>query len=305
MDLEILREFLTLSEKLNFSATAKQHFMAQSVLSRHIAELEKSLGVALFYRNHQIVYLTEYGRLFLPHAQRIISEYDSALQKMEAEKMRLSSSLHIAYIFDVMGNRMGKIFDSFLSICPDVELSYDLIDAVTPTGVFMELHPDTDIVINYLCEPLLEERYCTQELYTEPLCLIVKKDHPLAEKDAIFLREIQQESLIECAPTQHGFYRTQLRAALKDAGSSFIHSRDAKSLKQTLVMIESGLGSTIAPWRYGRYNFPNLKAIPIEDDSSQIPVAAIWRKDNLNPNIGKIIKIIERELKEESFAESP
>lgn len=48
MDLEWIKEFLTLSEKLNFSVTAKQHFIAQSVLSRHIAGLEKELDAPLF-----------------------------------------------------------------------------------------------------------------------------------------------------------------------------------------------------------------------------------------------------------------
>ena len=50
MKISVLREFLYLSEELNYSATARHFFINQSALSRHIMDLEAELGCSLFVR---------------------------------------------------------------------------------------------------------------------------------------------------------------------------------------------------------------------------------------------------------------
>jgi len=293
MDLDLLREFLTLSEKLNFSETAKIHFIAQPALSRHIVQLEKELDTPLFYRNHQSVHLTEYGRIFVSRAQNILDEYEKAMHEIEAEKERLSSSISIAYIFDVLGNQIGKFFDTFLAEHPDVELRNDTIDAIMPTQTYLAENPNVDVVVNYICEPLAEEKFAIQELFSESLHLIVPETHPLSSRRSIRLDEIQGEQLIECAEFQHSFYREHVRAILSEAGASYIPSRDATSLKQSLVMVESGYGCTIAPWKEGRYQFARLRAIPITDSSCKVKVGAVWYVQNLNPNTQKLLDIFQ------------
>ena len=44
MNTTSLREFLTLAKTLSFSHAAKELFISQSVLTRHIRELEKEFG---------------------------------------------------------------------------------------------------------------------------------------------------------------------------------------------------------------------------------------------------------------------
>lgn len=293
MDLNIIQEFLVLAEKLNFSETAKQFYIAQSVLSRHIAQMEKELDCPLFYRNHQSVELTEYGKMFLSHARQIVDEYNKSVEQIEERKRKLKSTLHIAYIFDVVGNRMGDLLHRFMEKYPEVELRYNMIDQVISTVKYIEQYPEADVVINYLCEPVPKEKYQIMNWFREPICLIVRKDHPLADKVSVTFQELQKERLVECSAFQHSFYRQQLRDALDAAGSGYIHACDAKSFKSALVMVESGVGVTIAPWNDGRYNLSNLRSVPIEDDFNYLEVGAIWRTNNLNPNIQKFMKIMQ------------
>ena len=63
MDINRIREFLVLSEHLNYSKAANLLYITQPVLSRHIHDLEETLGGQLFLRDTHSVQLTEFGQL--------------------------------------------------------------------------------------------------------------------------------------------------------------------------------------------------------------------------------------------------
>ena len=48
MRIEYLQECIDLAKTLSFTQTAKNFYLTQSVLSKHIAQLETELGVTLF-----------------------------------------------------------------------------------------------------------------------------------------------------------------------------------------------------------------------------------------------------------------
>jgi len=56
-----MREFIAFDEYGNFSKTAQSMYITQPALSRHIAEMEKELGVKLLERNKHSVSFTEAG----------------------------------------------------------------------------------------------------------------------------------------------------------------------------------------------------------------------------------------------------
>lgn len=64
MDTNLLHEFVTLAEYLNFSTAAKMMNMSQSTLSRHIGDLERHYGTLLFSRRDSLT-LTYAGQILL------------------------------------------------------------------------------------------------------------------------------------------------------------------------------------------------------------------------------------------------
>jgi DNA-binding transcriptional LysR family regulator len=79
MDIAILREFIALSNTLNFSKTARMMNLSQSTLSNHIIRLEKELGVILINRSHYPS-LTDIGGRALEEASLIVNTYDTLLK---------------------------------------------------------------------------------------------------------------------------------------------------------------------------------------------------------------------------------
>ena len=58
MEIQYFREFLTLAETKNFTETAERHFTSQSVISKHIRQMEQELGFPLFDRTSRKVGLS-------------------------------------------------------------------------------------------------------------------------------------------------------------------------------------------------------------------------------------------------------
>ena len=68
MELQKLIYFVAVAEAKNFTTAAKNNFISQPTLSKHINELEYELGIPLFMRSKHSVYLTPEGNTLLPYA---------------------------------------------------------------------------------------------------------------------------------------------------------------------------------------------------------------------------------------------
>ena len=79
MNIEYLRAFTKLAISNNYTKTAADLFISQPALTKQIKSLEQQLGVELFERTSRSVALSPMGREFLPYAQRILAEYDAAI----------------------------------------------------------------------------------------------------------------------------------------------------------------------------------------------------------------------------------
>ena len=88
MTLNQLTYFQTVARCQHFRLAASELNISQPSLSRSIANLEEELGLLLFERQGRTISLTKYGRIFLEHADRILSEVSLAEKQMK----RLSGS---------------------------------------------------------------------------------------------------------------------------------------------------------------------------------------------------------------------
>lgn len=96
MNISTLKYFVTLAETLNFTKAARQHYIAQTTMSRQLAGLENELGVKLIERTTSSVALTDAGRIFLKDATRILSDYERALDNINRNK-QLTGALKIGF----------------------------------------------------------------------------------------------------------------------------------------------------------------------------------------------------------------
>ncbi|WP_078312941.1 MULTISPECIES: LysR family transcriptional regulator [unclassified Mycobacterium] len=76
LNLDDLRCFVAVANRLNFTQAARELHLTPSVLSRRISNAERLLNANLFLRDTRTVVLTGEGARLLPLAQEIIEKFD-------------------------------------------------------------------------------------------------------------------------------------------------------------------------------------------------------------------------------------
>jgi DNA-binding transcriptional LysR family regulator len=83
-EIRLLQAAIALAEDLNFSRAAERLHITQPALSKQIYELESQLGFRLFERNHQMVELTDAGRMFVAEAREAVLHAERAVLEAKA-----------------------------------------------------------------------------------------------------------------------------------------------------------------------------------------------------------------------------
>jgi len=83
-EIRLMQSAIALAEDLNFSRAAERLHISQPTLSKQILELESQLGFRLFERTHQIVELTDAGRMFVAEAREAVLHAERAVMEGKA-----------------------------------------------------------------------------------------------------------------------------------------------------------------------------------------------------------------------------
>ncbi len=97
-----LKVFFTVANRLSFTKAAKELFITQPAISKHIQELEEEYKIKFFERNGSKISLTNAGELLLKHTKNIFKIYReidfdlSALINQQRGLLRLGASTTIS-----------------------------------------------------------------------------------------------------------------------------------------------------------------------------------------------------------------
>lgn len=294
MEINRLKEFLSLAETLNFSETAQTFFLTQPVLSRHIASLESELGVKLFYRTPRSVTLTEFGENFHPYAKEIVKTYGKALKSLNDISDMQSGSLKIDSCFEIFGSDLQEFIYDFSQLYPDIKVNcHDTLNTQI-TEMLKDFH--TDLVITFQLEDISHEEYNTITIFEENLCFVTRKEHPLATKDSVSISELNGERLIEIKGTQGQQLHPFTQELFSKNGLSYLPSGRAETVRSGYSMVEMGFGNLISPYNETGFRLNQAVAIPIEKPYGSLKFVVTWRKDNPNPNINPFIQFLKEKL---------
>src|ERR1700735_2480719 len=89
--------YLAVAEDLHFTRAAERLFVSQPALSKQVRMLERQLGAPLFERDRQGVSLTPVGTALLPHARRMLAEWDAAWAAAERAKSEQWATLVVGW----------------------------------------------------------------------------------------------------------------------------------------------------------------------------------------------------------------
>ena len=278
--------FCEVAKELHFTRAADNLYVAQSSLSNSIRDLEVELGAPLFLRrNGKKIELTRYGKTFLPHAQKILSEL--ALGKEELAQLVSPNSGNVTFAYSyLMGSSfMPDFLDDFYA---DADNENIVIKPYVNHGgkAFIEecLSLCTaDIAISGY--PFNESNnVASQKIGSLEHFVAVPKDHPLASKDAITLNDIRNEPIIMFSGSM-GLYDFVVDL-FDNAGISANFVDGCTDWSAMIMEVARGKGVAIVPKIEVSLN--KVAYIPIAGADNKRDIYLLW------PNGRKLNKAAER-----------
>lgn len=237
-------EFLVLAKLLSFSKAADALYISQSVLTKHIQELEKELGCPVLTRTTHGVTLTEAGRVLVKEAPGLINKCDSALRRVRSHSPWTQGSVRVGIALEFSySNHIRNFFQSFSSRYPDIELKYDVFAGNTPSQTVSEYDIlFTPCVFHDLPENihrLLVRRHGTH--------VVLPPQHPLISTSAVYLHQLAGQTIIvPHAGELFGPYAQNWMLADK-ATKGQISIIKVDNLSTALFLVSMGKGVCIVP----------------------------------------------------------
>lgn len=271
MELRVLRYFLAVAREQNITAAAERLYLSQPTLSKQLMDLEKELGKKLFIRGNRKITLTEEGEFLRRHAQEIIDLTDKTESAFRQSDESITGDIYIG-CGETEGMRMlvkamKKLHETYQDIHyhmysgNDEDVAERLEKGLVDFGLFVG---NTNLEkYNYLKLP-----------YSDTWGLLMRNDHPLAEKQTVTPLDIQNIPIL-CS-----------RQALEQNELSGWLGYDSKQLnifsthnliRNVIIMVEEGLGCAISISNLVNTNGTNLVFRPFEP-TIKAELLLAWKK---------------------------
>lgn len=275
MELHQLLYIIKVAEYKNFSKAAEAACVTQPTLSNQIMKLESELGVKLFKRCTRSVLLTPVGEEIVSHAHEVLK----ALELINQAALHTLQSGHIKIATMLNSKNFGltKSIVLFQKQCPNVRIQFEEAGFKVALQCLLNNEVDAAILIP-------ETNFKNQMLEVVPLIkgqvmLIANKNHRLAKKVCVDIKELQHERLW-FPPRNYSMYTDAYMACVARGFEPLIAGECALETMCSLIDGGSGLGfatNFLAP-----NNYSNIVAIPIVPKIERNAYLAFPKKQKQN-----------------------
>jgi LysR family hydrogen peroxide-inducible transcriptional activator len=241
MEIHQLRYFCAVAETGSFTRAAEREQVAQPSLSQQVIKLEEELGVRLFDRLGRTVRLTDLGQIFLPRARVILSELKAAKEEVTDKQFSPAGPVSVGVIPTIAPYFLPPRIGSFCRKYP--EASITVFEDVTARLLDRLRAGLIDFALMAL--PMRGHDLECFPLRTERLFAIFPKEHKLAKKPRVLMRELRHESFL-LLRDDHCFRETAIEVC-KRARILPRVTFESGQFSSILAMVGAGLGISIIP----------------------------------------------------------
>ena len=279
-----LRAFAAVAENGHFARAAERLHVTPSGLSMLVRELEGQLGVRLLFGTTRVVRLTEAGIEFLPLAQKVLADLESAVAASRSLAELRRGRVSIAASIVVSATLLPWALRGFVARHPGIRcvlrdgLEEDIRDQVR--------RGDVDLGVGTLLDA--EPGLAQLTLLEDQLVALVGDGHPLAARRTLTWRDLARYPVIALTPRSPS--RALADAAFRAAGIAPTPAYEASFSSTVISMVAAGLGVAALPLNVRqvarRVKVHARKLVPAtarrlgvfwRDDAELSPAAAAFR----------------------------
>ena len=266
MEMHQVRYFLAVAEELNFTRAAERCFVSQPSMTRAIKALEDEFGGSLFHRERSRTHLTELGRMLLPHIQEIAQRAMETKRLADDFRTAERAKLKLGLMCTIAPGQLIELVRAVKIGHPGIELQ--ILDA---TGDTLADRLDTgDLEVAIFCRPAgIASNHHNLPLYRERFVIAVSADHPLAQREAVRVRDLSGADYLDRIHCEQGEVAS---AIFKEQGivDRTVYASDRDDW--ILAMAAAGLGYAFLPEQCAQY--PGVVTRPLVEPE-------VWREVGL------------------------
>ena len=147
MDIIQLKQFLDMTETLNFGKSSRNTALSPSAFTRSIKRLEDELGYELFHRNNRHTTLTPAGELFRHFAQDIIEKITDFKSIAALNEDNLKGEISIFCTVTASYSILLPIIKVFRETYPDIHIKLKTGDASNTLQKVLDNEVDISISV--------------------------------------------------------------------------------------------------------------------------------------------------------------
>ncbi len=280
--------FLEVCRDFHFTNAAKRLNMSQPPLSRHIQELESTIGTKLFLRDGKRIQLTTAGELFLKESYQIPAILTRAKEAAQRADRGEPKRLRVGFVGALMEERLLALFKRFRESHHDTQLALsDLsparlleeLEAGRLDGAFLGVLPRRNI-----------RGLQSIPWKTEDLQVILPEGHPLSKKSSIDPEDLSSETLITLSEGVAPAFRNKLRRIFKRKLPPI--GSETTGVPSILAMVIAGSGFSILPNSALGSTDPSLVSIKLKSKDAKLEQVFICKRMKGNETMQSFIALL-------------
>lgn len=289
--------FLAVAEEQNLHRAAERLNIAQSALSRRIADLERELGdIELFERQARGVAITAAGRALAEDVRRILLSIEDAGRHVRRVALGDLGTLRVAFS-EAMLRRpvLPMVLREFRALYPEVELRAFPLPSDTQRSRMLADEIDVAFVID---EATDREHFAALNVGQDRFVLALPDTHRLAAQESVRLKDIAEEPLLW--PARHISPRLfdRLIAAFDAQGVSPIIAVEVMAVDIAYELAAAGIGLGIITAADPSRTPPGIVLREIADLDLPLPLSMLWPRDTSSPLIRQFVELVTQKIEE-------
>ena len=286
LDLTTLRLFVQVCDAQSIKRVAEREQVDASSITKRLAKLEEQLQTSLLKRVRQGVQATPEGDLLSEHARRLLNDAQRISDKFMQRNKQLTGTLTIASHMGSMSSILTDDLASFM-LLHDQE-SVQLIVKEMLSKDVVQMVRDGRAILGVVWDNTETSDLQYANYYSDQFVAVMKKNHPLSDRQSLSHEEITQFNLVGDKHTRHTELLLQRAGGIHSDNSRIVVQLD--STQSALRMAVKGVGIYVCQKKVAETlsQDKGVVAVPINNSWANLRVKIIF-KTNMTSTLAKAL----------------
>lgn len=281
-----LRYFYEAGRTLNLTRAARNLYISQPALSKHIADLEGDLGVALFVRTNRNLVLTRGGEVLMEECKHIFDREEEIYRRVRSAASADGAGVKLAFMGIDAAYRipgfLARIGEKWPHISIETQrLNWDKVYDAVERGT-------ADLGLKLSSCESYPDHIGRRVLREDHVAAVLPAGHPLAGTGSLRLEQLKDEPFIFLTKDESVIPHDHALRMCREAGFTPNIAASYQNVETVVMMVQAGAGVALLSPFAPLGGLSGVVCVPLIA-SPEITLDLLWRKDNPNPAVSLLV----------------